>query len=77
MSFVAITAKPSRFANVRSASWRSPPDYATLIDTVKIYAVLLTKTQRKAQAELLETKAMVYAAKMKDRFQNDAKTISP
>jgi len=55
----------------------SPPDYPGLIDAAKVYAMLLSKTKRQAQAELLETKAMVYAAKMKDKSKNDAKPTSP
>jgi hypothetical protein len=70
----------------------SPPDYAsiiyamkvyavvlakTLIYAMKVYAVVLAKTQRQAQAELLETKAMVYAAKMKNKSKNDTREMSP
>jgi tetratricopeptide (TPR) repeat protein len=55
----------------------SPPDYPVLIYAMEVYAALLTKTQRQAQAELLETKAMVYAAKMKDKSKNDTRPTSP
>jgi len=55
----------------------SPPDYPALIDAAKVYAILLSKTQRQAQAELFETKAMVYAAKMKNKSRNDIKPTSP
>ncbi len=49
----------------------------SLIDAAKVYAILLSKTQRQAQAELFETKAMVYAAKMKNKSRNDIKPTSP
>jgi hypothetical protein len=49
----------------------SPQDYQALIYAMKVYAVLLTKTQRQAQAELLETKAMVYAARLKNKSKNE------
>jgi tetratricopeptide (TPR) repeat protein len=55
----------------------SPPDYASLVYAMKVYAVVLAKTQRQAQAELLETKAMVYAAKMKNKSKNDTREMSP
>ena len=55
----------------------SPPDYPALIDVMKVYAALLTKTQRQAQAELLETKAMVYTAKMKNKSRNTVEPTSP
>jgi tetratricopeptide (TPR) repeat protein len=42
----------------------SPRDYPALIDALKNYAWLLEKTKRKAEAELLETRAMVYRAKL-------------
>jgi len=32
----------------------SPPDYPALIDAAKVYAILLSKTQRQAQAELFD-----------------------
>jgi hypothetical protein len=41
----------------------SPPDYPALIEVLRNYAYLLRKTNRNAQAELLETRAMVYSAK--------------
>jgi len=45
----------------------SPRDYRALAQVSKVYAWLLQKTNRKAQAEVLETKAMVYTAKSKDK----------
>jgi tetratricopeptide (TPR) repeat protein len=42
----------------------SPPDYSALIEALRNYAWLLEKTKRKAEAELLETRAMVYSAKL-------------
>jgi hypothetical protein len=54
-----------------------PPDYPALIDAMKVYVLLLSKTQRKAQAELLETKAMVYSAKMKSKSKNDVEPRFP
>jgi len=44
----------------------SPRDYPALIDALKNYAWLLQKTKRKAEAELLETRAMVYVAKLRE-----------
>jgi tetratricopeptide (TPR) repeat protein len=55
----------------------SRPDYPALIDAAKVYAILLSKTQRQAQAELFEAKTMVYAAKMKDKSRNDMNPTSP
>jgi len=37
-----------------------------VIDALENYALVLKKTKRKAQAELLETRAMVYRAKLKE-----------
>jgi len=42
----------------------SPPDYPELIQALVNYAWVLEKTKRKAEAELLETRAMVYRAKV-------------
>jgi len=42
----------------------SPPNYRALIQALTNYAVVLEKTKRKAEAELLETRAMVYRAKL-------------
>jgi tetratricopeptide (TPR) repeat protein len=55
----------------------SPPDYPALIGAMRIYVLLLNKTKRQAQAELLETKAMVYAAKMKNKSKNNLELASP
>jgi tetratricopeptide (TPR) repeat protein len=55
----------------------SPPDYPALIQTLRIYARVLQKTKREAEADLLETKAMVFAAKMKNKSKNDIALISP
>ena len=44
----------------------SPPNYTALIQALTNYAVVLEKTKRKAEAELLETRAMVYRAKLKN-----------
>jgi len=44
----------------------SPLDYPAVIDALENYALVLKKTKRKAQAELLETRAMVYRAKLKE-----------
>ena len=41
-------------------------DYPFLIATLNIYVHLLLKTGRKAQAEPLETRAMVYSARFKE-----------
>jgi tetratricopeptide (TPR) repeat protein len=49
----------------------SPPDYPALIDALGSYAFLLEKTKRKAQAELLETRAMVYRAKLNEHKTKD------
>jgi hypothetical protein len=54
----------------------SPPDYPALIFAAKVYVLLLSKTQRQAQAELLESKAMVYAAKMKNKSKNEIERTS-
>jgi tetratricopeptide (TPR) repeat protein len=43
----------------------SPLDYPALVDALDNYAWLLRKTNRKAAAELLETRAMVYRAKLR------------
>jgi hypothetical protein len=42
----------------------SPHDYASLIQTLNTYTLLLVKTNRKTEAELFETRAMVYKAKL-------------
>ena len=52
-------------------------DYPKLVDAVSLYALLLSKTNRTAQAELLETKAMVYAAKIKNQVKDGPQTASP
>jgi len=44
----------------------SPRDYPALIGALTQYAWVLQKTKRKAEAELLETRAMVYRAKLKE-----------
>jgi tetratricopeptide (TPR) repeat protein len=44
----------------------SPPNYPKLIQALMEYALVLEKTKRKAEAELLETRAMVYRAKLKE-----------
>jgi tetratricopeptide (TPR) repeat protein len=44
----------------------SLPDYPALIVTVRTYAALLSKTNRKAQAELFETRAMTYKAEFRE-----------
>jgi len=44
----------------------SPPDYPVLIEALENYARVLEKTKRKAEAELLETRAMVYRAKLQE-----------
>jgi hypothetical protein len=44
----------------------SSPDYPDLIRVLNIYAALLSKTNRKAQAELLETRAMTYKAEFRE-----------
>jgi tetratricopeptide (TPR) repeat protein len=49
----------------------SPRDYRALAQVSKVYAWLLQKTNRKAQAEVLETKAMVYTAKSKDKLNKE------
>jgi len=53
-----------RSLDILEKSW--PRDYPALIDALKNYAWLLEKTKRKAEAELLETRAMVYVAKLKE-----------
>jgi hypothetical protein len=55
----------------------SPPDYPAFIQTLRIYARVLQKTNRQAQGELLETKAMVYEAKMKNKPKSDVALVSP
>jgi hypothetical protein len=40
-------------------------DYPTLIEALHNYAFLLSKSGRKAEAELIATRAMVYEAKYK------------
>jgi tetratricopeptide (TPR) repeat protein len=54
----------------------SPPDYPALIDALKNYACLLERTKRKAQAELLETRAMVYLAKLRENKTKHQTEIS-
>ena len=49
----------------------SPSDYPRLVEALRVYAYLLEKTNRHAQAELLETKAMVYTAKVKNGSKSD------
>ena len=44
----------------------SPRDYPALIEALVNYAWVLEKTKRKAEAELLETRAMVYRAKLQE-----------
>jgi len=43
-----------------------PPDYPALIEALTHYAWVLEKTKRKPEAELLETRAMVYRAKLRE-----------
>jgi hypothetical protein len=43
-----------------------PHDYPALIKVLNIYATLLVKTDRKAQAELVETRAMTYQAEFRE-----------
>jgi len=78
MYFAATMLRLSRFAGAHSHVGEVfASDYPALIDAAKVYAILLSKTQRQAQAELFETKAMVYAAKMKNKSRNDIKPTSP
>jgi len=49
----------------------SLPDYSSLVAALSTYASLLSKTNRKAEAELLEARAMTYSAKFHER--NNAK----
>jgi tetratricopeptide (TPR) repeat protein len=44
----------------------SQPDYTALIEVLMNYALVLEKTKRKADAELLQTRAMVYRAKLQE-----------
>lgn len=44
----------------------SPPNYPELIQALTNYAAVLEKTGRKAEAELLETRVMVYRAKLRE-----------
>jgi hypothetical protein len=44
----------------------SPPNYPVLIEVLDSYALLLIKTERKAEAELVGTRVMVYRAKLKN-----------
>ena len=59
-------AEPFCQRALSSLEGSSPPNYPALVDAMKVYALLLIKTKRQVQAELLETKAMVYAAKIKN-----------
>jgi tetratricopeptide (TPR) repeat protein len=45
----------------------APPDYADLVITLAAYARMLRKTNRIAQAEIFETRAMVYKAKLQGK----------
>jgi tetratricopeptide (TPR) repeat protein len=47
----------------------SPPDYTHLVIALAAYARVLRNTNRIAQAEILETRAMVYKAKLKSKPQ--------
>jgi len=49
----------------------SPPDYPQLIVTLTVYARVLQNTNRTAQAEILETRVMVYKAKLKNKPKTD------
>jgi hypothetical protein len=51
-------------------------DYLVLIDALKTYAWMLEKTRRKAEAELLETPAMVYLAKLRANKTRNQTEIS-
>jgi hypothetical protein len=44
----------------------SHPDYPALIEALMNYALVFQKTKRKAEAELLQTRAMVYRAKFQE-----------
>jgi hypothetical protein len=44
----------------------SPPNYPELIQVLTDYAAVLEKTGRKAEAELPETRVMVYRAKLRE-----------
>jgi len=44
----------------------SPKPYLALVDALNIYGGLLDRTNRRPQAELLETRAMVYRAKFNE-----------
>jgi len=48
-----------------------------LVLALKLYARVLQSTRRFAQAELLETRAMVYAAKLKNKFKKEVAFASP
>jgi tetratricopeptide (TPR) repeat protein len=54
----------------------SPPNYPALIQALTNYALVLDKTKRKAEAELLETRAMVYRAKLKESKKNGEAVLS-
>jgi tetratricopeptide (TPR) repeat protein len=54
----------------------SPPGYPTLIDALKTYALVLIRTKRKEEAELLQTRAMVYRAKF-ERSKNQKRKEEP
>jgi hypothetical protein len=54
----------------------SPPDYPALIEALVNYARVLGKTKRKAEAELLETRAMVYRAKLQEKKGKNQTEIS-
>ena len=53
-----------------------PPDYQNLIDALNTYALLLLKTKRKAEAEVVQTRVMVYRAKWENRSKKNTKEPS-
>ena len=63
--YYADAESPSRRA-LSILEKSSPPNYTALIQALTNYAVVLEKTKRKAEAELLQTRAMVYRAKLKE-----------
>jgi hypothetical protein len=54
----------------------SPPDYPNLIDALNTYALLLLKTKRKAEAELVQTRIMVYRARWENRSKKSTREPS-
>jgi tetratricopeptide (TPR) repeat protein len=55
----------------------TPPNYEELALALRTYAQLLHNTRRQAQAELTETRAMVYAAKAKNKPSTDIAFAAP